>query len=619
MARQPYFVNTSQKQMDVEVSFGGGMCPQAHPEKLRDDQSQIIENADIVAGGVLQARGAYDRTDALGLSNNSQGRFKYQTLAGGTDIVACNGLLWTVSGGTATQLTITGLASFQTTRPIEAVQYRDKMYFATGSGLVMYDGTTASLVNAYAPNGLEALYIGTNGLALQPDNYMSDTTGAADVILGVTASSRYGMINQNVTFTTYIQQISGDSLEYLFEFKQVVSADYTKGRDWSSAKTWTANFGIKADYMIRVSLRKAGTTTVLSQYVLPRYKVQTTPDETPEAGVNFNDLKTCNRIFVHYDRLCIYGCTTNPDYLFISHLNNFTYFPRTNIIKVTDPLRGGLQKVAQFRNYLVCYTNGSIQMITGQSPADFTKTPIHTTIGTTYPYSVQVMTNYMLFVGNDNAVYRLQPIRTNTMAMDVHRIDESLKDQISSLLVQSTNVLSAMYNTQYYLYIESSGQYNMIYRYYYDMDVWVRDSVQFNFISMMTYNNTLLLCGKTAGNLYKLDNTKFKDSGSQTYQMRILSKDFDFGMPHHRKKLKQYQLLAKMTNVTTISVDTYLDNTLLSNTVLNYDSNQNSDAQKLKVMASGRFRYAKVDVKITVNELVQLIGFGFVYKLNTPK
>jgi hypothetical protein len=39
MVRQNYFVNTSQKQMEVFSSFGGGMVTQAHPEKLKDNQS----------------------------------------------------------------------------------------------------------------------------------------------------------------------------------------------------------------------------------------------------------------------------------------------------------------------------------------------------------------------------------------------------------------------------------------------------------------------------------------------------------------------------------------------------------------------------------------------------
>lgn len=622
MARQPYFVDTNTKQMEVFGSFGGGMVTQPHPEKIRDDQFVLMENVDIVEGGVVQARGAYAQTNAPNpsISGNTQGFFRYRK-ADGTyqDIVAINGKLYTVSGNTYTQLNISGLAAFQTTRPIEAVQYRDKMYFATGSGLVVYDGNTASLVKAYAPNGLEALYIGTNALAENPDNYLSDATGAANVILGVVPSQRYGVINQPVTFTAYVQKVASDTLEYQFETKLRDEPKYKVAQSWSTNKTFTTSFSKQADYMVRVSIRRQGQETVLNQYVLPRYRVNTTPDEHPEPGVNFNNISTCNRIFVHYDRLYLYGDTTNPDFLYISHLNKFDYFPRTNIVKVTDPLRGALQSVKQYKNFLVCFTNGSIQMITGTNPKEFTKQPIHTTLGTLYPYSVQVMKNYIVFVGNDNGVYILKSFNyASDDKMNVERIDDAIRDNIGRLIKTSTKLLSCIYNNQYFLYIENAGG-NYIYRFYYELGVWVRDSVSMSFHTMNTIDNTVILTDVSSGIVYQLKHDVFKDGTRTTYNMHIISKDYDFGMPHHRKKLKQYQILAKMSPMTFISVLVYTDNLLLTTSQLTYDHSQNTDAQKLKVMASGRFRYVKTDITIPVNERVQLIGFGFVFKMNTPK
>ena len=147
MAKQPYFVNSSQKQMDVQGSFAGGMVSQSHPEKLRDDQYQIMENADIIQGGVTQSRGAYSKTNdpSTPISGLTQGKWRYANLAGGTDIVAINGNLYSVVNNSYTKIPITGLTNgFQTSREINAVQLRDKMYFATGSGIVVYDGSTAS-------------------------------------------------------------------------------------------------------------------------------------------------------------------------------------------------------------------------------------------------------------------------------------------------------------------------------------------------------------------------------------------------------------------------------------------------------------------------------------------
>lgn len=624
MARQNYNVNTSEKKLEIFGDFSGGMNSQSHPERIGDSQSVLMENVDVVAGGVVQGRGGYQQTNnpSSAISGKTQGRFRYENLAGGQDMVAVNGNLYTVSGNTFTKLTITGLTSFQTTRPIEAVQDRQYMYFATGSGLVKYDGATASLVTPYTPDALEAMYVGLNGLASNPQNYMGDASGAANVILGVVLSTRYGIVNKLVTATAYVQQVSGDTLEYKWEYKNVTSADWKKvnGTDWGTAKSITMRFSKKGDYELRCSLRVKGTTVILSEYVIPRFKVNSTPPTKVEPVLNATDLNKCNRIFIHYDRLFIYGDTGNPDFLYVSQLNNFAYFPTTNVLKITDPLRGSLQTIVRYKNYLVCFTNNSIQVVSGQSPADFSKTPVHTTLGTKYPDSVQIMKNYIAFIGNDGGVYILKSFSyASDEKLNVERIDDEIRDSIVTLVKgASAPIISTVYSNQYYVYIEGSAG-NFLYRYYYELGIWVRDSVDIPFATLDTIDSVLYTTHKAGGVMYKLNPLVYKDGVSTPYMMTIKSKDYDFGYPHHRKKIKEYQLLANLTSKSTITVSLYADNNLLVVTPLSFDPTQNSDSQKLKVMASGRFRYVKTVISIPVNELVQLIGFGFVFKENTPK
>jgi hypothetical protein len=697
MARQPYLVNTSQKQLEVFSSYGGGMNTQVHPEKLKDEQSVLIENADIIQGGILQARGAYKQTnhcevihlntmdnimdenftfdmlsaftfndlntDALSVSNvdtdayyktfeqwsfeqitfdvlkdykmndlkttgvlkpntgNSQGMFRYHTEDGHMDIVAIKGKLYMViDNSTYKKLSIVGMKSFQTTRTVEATQYRDKMYIATGSGLVMFDGNRAYAVTAYAPNGLEALYIGTNGYAKDPLNYLSDTTGASNMILGVTTNLRYALVNQEITLTAYVEHIQGDILEYQFEYRKVADADYTVVIDWTTSKTATLKFTSPADYAFRINLRKQGTTTVLSQYVLPKYTVSSTPSTKEEDdSINFDNLAACNRVFVHYDRLFLYGDTTYKDYLYISHLDKFDYFPRTNIIKLSDPLRGELQNVARYKNMLLCWTNGSIQMLTGTSPLDYVLQPVHTTLGTLHGKSVRIIKNYITFVGNDNGLYILKSFNyASDEKLNVERIDEPIRDDLTELLASSTKVLSTVTNNQYFLYIETDKQ-NYVYRYYYEYNVWVRDVIELSFRTLDTFDNVVTACATNNGTVYKLDPDTFVDGTNKRYIMKVKSKNFVFGLPHHRKKLKQYQLLTKLKPSSSLTVSIYADDKLLSVTPSGYDPTQSSDSQKLLIMSSGRFRYVTVDITVPVRDSIQLLGFGFIFKQNTPK
>jgi hypothetical protein len=696
MTRQNYFVNTSQKQMEVFSSFGGGMVTQAHPEKLKDNQSILIENADIIQGDVLQARGAYslvnecdvihfntmadfydeeisfadlsthtmDELKLTGLTRNnvnsslyyttmeqlklekitftnlkehtmnelktqgiikpntgdSQGMFRYYTATGYQDIIAINGKLYTITDDiTYKKLPIVGLRNFQTTKTIEAVQYRDKLYIATGSGIVIYDGKSATMMVAYKPNGLEALYIGTNGYAVDPLNYLTNAVEVGIAILGMTVSNRYGAINNNVTFTAYYQAPADASLEFMFETKKLTDTIYTMARDWSSSPVLTKSFSSADDYMVQVSVRTAGTTVTLNQYVLPKYTISSTSSNKDEEEVNYDDISSCNRLFIHYDRLFVYGDTTHPDYLYISHLNNFSYMPRTNIIKITDPLRGALQRIVRYKNMLLCFTNGSIQMLSGTSPTDFALSPVHTTLGTLTSNSVQIMKNYVVFVGNDNGVYVLKSFNySSDDKLNVERLDNEIQDTITSLISSSSKILSTITNNQYFLYIENDKQ-NYIYRFYYEYGVWVRDKVDLSFQTFTTLDNEITACDTNNGVVYKLKSDVFKDGKDKFYTMNVQSKSYNFNMPHHKKKLKQYQLITNLSSISSIITTIYADNTLLTTKPLNYDPTQDSTAQKLNVMASGRFRCIKTDISIKVKEHIQLIGFGFVFKQNTPK
>lgn len=622
MARQNYNVNTGEKKIEVYTSFGGGMVTQSHPEKLRDDESVLIENADIVAAGVLIPRGGYQKTNTSStvISGNTQGRFRYENLAGGQDIVAINGKLYSVSGSTYTQIVIPGLAAFQASRPIEAVQDRTNMYFATGSGVVKYDGVSAALITAYAPTALEALYVGTNGYSTSPDTYMTDVAGNANALLGVVPGKRYGIVNEKINFTAYVTYISGNVLEYKWEYKNISEVDYKVAKDWSTTKELSLTFSQKGDYILRITLRVQGTTTELSQYILPRYKVNSVPDEKPEQSVTFENMKTCNRIFIHHDRLYLYGDTTFPDNLYCSQRDNFTYFPRTFITKVTDSFRGSLQTVVRYRGFLIAWTNNSIYTIRGREPKEFEKEPIHTTLGTKHPYSVQIMKNYIAFVGNDNGIYYLKSFNyASDDKLNIERIDDKIRDVVVDHIKAATFIQAAIYNDQYYLYIEGST-YKYMYRFYYDYGLWVRDTFVVNLRNVVAMDNFLYATSKLNGDLYKLNPDVFRDETSTVYTMKVHSKNFNFGHPHHRKKMKVYQLLAKLTNSTTITVKLYADDVLLSTTQLQHDPLQaGSDAQKLKIMQSGRFRYVQSEIEIPVNESVELIGFGFIFKENTPK
>jgi hypothetical protein len=627
MAQQPYFVNTTDKVMEVFNSLGGGMVSQLHQSKMRDDQLRVIENGEIIAGGVVTNRGGYKKTNdpSTAISGNTQGVFWYDDNASGQTIAAINGKLYKVVGNVYTNLPITNLAAgFQTTRGVESVQYRSLMYFATGSGLVKYDGTTASLVSAYTPTGLEALYVGLNGYAADPESYIADNTaGAANTILGFKCSSRYGLMNQYTDITAYVEKISTDTLEYRWSSKLVTESKYVVYQDWAQNKVYHHKFTKKSDYMVKCEIRKLGTTIILDENILPKFRVLSSPDPNPAPTINFADISTCNRIFLHYDRLCMYGDTTNTDHLYISHLNNFSYFPRNNIMRVFDSSRGRLRACVQYKNFLLCFTDNSTQMITGTSPADFAKSPVHTTIGTDKPYSVSVMKNYVAFVGRDDAIYVVKSFNFSTTdKLNIERIDLSIKDEIQSKIAPSASVGTVVANDQLYIYVQGTTDC-YIYRYYYELDVWVRDYVNMQYTNMKIINNTLWFTSLTGGRIFQLTKGYYFDDTTTTsnrFTLVLTSKDYDYGMPYHKKKLKQFQLLCDIGVSSTVVTNLYSDNgTLLTQNLITNSGDAADDSQKLIATGSGRFRYVKADMRIQVLEDVSILGFGFVFKYGMPK
>jgi hypothetical protein len=631
MTKQPYFVNTSDKQMEIFNSLGGGMVTQLHQSKMKDDQLRLIENGDIIAGGVITNRGGYKRTNkpSTAISGLTQGVFFYDdnTLNGQT-IIAINGKLYKVSGNTYTNLPITNLTGgFQTTRLIEAVQYRTLMYFATGSGLVKYDGTTATLVDAYTPTGLEALYVGLNALAVDPESYIADNTaGAADLILGFKCDSRYGLVNQYTDITAYVEKISSHTLEYRWssKFTSEPTSKYHVWQDWSTNKVYHHKYTHKNDYSIKCEIRKQGTTAVLDEHVLSKFRVLSSPDPKPAPTINFADISTCTRILLHYNRLVMYGDTNNPDHLYISHLNNFAYFPRNNILRVFDSARGKLKACVQYRNFMLCFTDNSIQMLSGSSPTDFSLSPVHTTIGTNRSHSVAVIKNYVAFVGSDNAVYIIKQFNYSTTdKLNIERIDLPIQDDITNNISQSSSVMTTVYNNQLYIYIQNLNDC-FVYRYYYELDVWVRDwNAVMQFANMRALNNVLYFTSSSGGQIFQL--TKgyfFDDDATKSYRftLALVSKDYDYGMPYHKKKLKQFQVLCSMQTSTRILTTLYSDDgVLLAANMGTTAKDASNDSQKIIMAGNGRFRYIKADMRIGVLADFTILGFGFVFKYGAPK
>jgi len=561
MVRSGYYTNPSEKKLETFNNFTGGLNTVTTNDNLSDKELVFLENADLDAKGNITRRLGMTSRLVPPVTGLGQGYFRFYK-ADGTyeEITAVNGNLY--KNGVV--LPITNLATFQTTRRIEAVQFQTSLYIATGSGLVEYDGTTAKTVVPYKPNGLDAMYVGYNALYPDPINYVSDSTSIAINIDTIIYDKRYGIVNQPTKFTMITTKGASDVLEYKTEYKRVVDTNYTTLQDYSLAavgKTVTFTPTEATDYMLRFSVRKQGTTGQDVVFNYPKYTVNGTDQNTT---LSSSGIQTCNRIFVFNDRLCMYGDTVNSNQLYISHLNNPRYFPTNNMIDFKSDRQEGITACVKYRNCLVVFTPTNIQLLDGTSPQDFQKMVINASVGCVAPYSACLVTNGVHFVSKEG-IFILYSIRSTGIHMDVKRVDMTIWNSVP----KSTDCVGVYYNKQFHLVYPTD---QVRFRYYTDLGVWTRDTSSKMTLGQLTeWDGLLIGQRKDVGDIVQFDPkavSTVTDLG-EVYKFILETKYFDFGQPYHKKVLKQMQLLMKVQGVAShLKVYVSADSSL----VLNPDS-----------------------------------------------
>lgn len=614
MARRGYYTEPWEKKLEEYQNFSGGINTTAAQDLMGDHELTTAVNVSLdERGSVARRTGMKAHRTPTTVGGTGQGFFRfYKSVYDYEEIVAIDGKL-EIDGVVKT---IDGLPEgFQTERFIEAVQYYDKMYFATGSRLVEYDGTTLKVVEPHKPQPLEALYVGTNGLADNPNDYLENGTGSTLQITGVIFSERYGVMNEPFSLTAYYSKKAEDSVEYQFEYRYPFMEDgvWHLGQDWDASNVWTFIAEGEGDMQFRINARVTGGTVAEAQYLVPSYRIKPAPDPNdvkPEDG----GIKTCNRILVHWDRLILYGDTTNFNVIYISHLKNPSYFPVPNSLIFETKKNEPLNAIVRFRDHLVAFTNTSIQALFGKSPTDYRRTVLNTSVGSIAPKSVAVMDNYIVFLSLEG-VYYLKSIGYVDDKANVAPLDDNVKN----LLHQDKNAVGIIYEDQYHLTYPTRSER---FRYYKALGAWVKDESPHLNITSMSVDGVELYGQLTDGSLVQFDNMLYKDL-NHIYTMKIETKYFAFGQPYHRKKLKELQLtLASTTKTNVADMNLFIDGMNNISDTINHKikiiPTEPYDDYIAKLKIKGNCMRTKVQILHTADDSLQLMGLAFILKLKKP-
>lgn len=465
----------------------------------------------------------------------------------------------------AYNIPITGLdAGFQTKLPIEAAQYKDLMVFATGTKLVEYDGTTAKVMEPYKPTAMEAIYIGTNAIADNPDSYIQDQE-ATTLDVAIKPQKRSGVTNQITTMTAFVSKPATiTSVKYKWEWRKVGDTAWQLGRDYTAdaaGKSWDFKPTTTGKFELKVTVQNAAVTTQTADYTITNYPVNDVEDKA-NVTLPVDSIQTCRKIILHWDRFILAKDNLYPHQMYISDLNNPRYFPTTNSINFDANKQEPITALVRYRDMLVVFTKTTVQTLVGKSPSDYRRALIHDGIGCIADRTAHVIGNHIVFLSNEG-IQMLAPSALTLDTLNVKRIDS----QIKSAIVRDPDAAGLVHDGQYWICLPSQS---IIYRFYYDGTVWVRDkSSKLNIVAFAEFENRVYEL-TFDGKLYKQDNSVYSDV-DEVYDMLVESKFLDLSTSFNQKKLKRLYVLAKhFTATVNLKVKVYADSAL----VLDPDSGQ---------------------------------------------
>jgi hypothetical protein len=613
MVRQSYYTEPWRKEFQLFENFASGMNTTSSDDNMVDSELRDMLNISLDEKGSMTRRTGYVEHLMSQVPNAKVQGFHrhFKSVSEFVDMIFVNG---TVEIGGVVQSGIT----FQSDRTVDAVQWGQRTYIATGSGLYTYkDGEGFKKVEPKKPDPLEALYIGTNALADDPNAYLEDGLGSHLQLTGVTFSTRYGTINNPFTLTAFvIKQNASDVIEYQFEYRFpfMEAGAFHMGQDWSTSKTWTHKPEGEGDMQFRIRARKQGTVISSIIYDVPKYQIKPAPDPD-DIAPDYTGIHTCNRILLHWERIILYGDTKNFDTIYISHLKAGNYFPMTNTLAFETPTKEPLNALVRFRDYIIAFTDTTVQALFGKSPRDYSRRVLNTAVGCIAPKGVTVLDNYVAFVSLDG-IYYLKSVGYVEDKANVARLDERIVNIVPK---GKRNAVMNMFRNELHVYFPDE---QLRFRYSRELNAWTKDnSALFNVVDTKTYGiNNYLACAN--GRIALASDTVYTDVG-HVYKSSFKTKYLSFGIPHHPKKMKELQITARGHELGMMAtVRAYLDGVNRMNDVVEWKSKfpipngYNTFEDKLKI--AGKCLRVMIEVEQEQPHAFTFLDFGIVHKIKKP-
>lgn len=553
MTRQQYQTKPYEKLMEAYQRFDGGLNTISAPDAMLDTELTDLLNTDIGERGSLKRRHGLRRVKPLP-AGKKQGYFRFYKTDGSFDeIFAIAGKFYMNDNSTDTPIWGMDKDQYQKEKLIDAVQFNNALYIATGTKLVRYTTEQGFWAmdhedaGAYQPTTMEMTYIGSNILVPDPESHLKDTVGLVASIDYVLPSYTKEGSRYRLEAKVFSTNVTGEEYEFALHYRNINK----RGEAWPDTHPWAwakliyprnvfgGNPSSPGEYELKAVMRKKGTTAILSEWegsiIIP---------ETEEAPTKSTyTIHKCTRVTLHWNRLMLYGDPDNPTRLYMSHLNTPNYFPALLNLEFDNPRREPLTTILHYRNSLVAFTKTSTQALYGTGPSDYRRVMLHTDLGCISPNGAAVMKNHIGFLSMQG-IYALKTMGLTDDKATVEKLDI----KIANIVPLDTDAI-AIFNDSQLQFTFPSRKTRL--RFYHDLGAWTKDESElFSFAGISNIDGELfcLVDSTTYSGLYVFDKLVYND---HTYNYTDLweSKYLSFGQPYHKKKLKEIHILTAPKDV----------------------------------------------------------------------
>lgn len=414
----------------------------------------------------------------------------------------------------------------------------------------------------------EAVMWGYN--MLQTNAYTFTDTEAAGTIqllglLPYKADSSLALnakVNETVKLRCYYAGPSANTYTIKWEWKEVTGSDWTAFKEevdkvMTGLPQITADFSFPAEeLMIRITFTKTGTTFPEQVLTVAFNLSQSDTGNTNLKQENY-DLSTATGMTYWKNRLIVYGLPQDRTVMFMSDVNDPTYFPYPNSADLFDE---PVIHVLPFLDNLLVFTTTKLHMLTLSTDGlSWTKKHIQSNLDIKEwdIHLIQQVKN-MVFFKSGNYYYMVVPSTKTTslgqlvvtnVSKNIERLLDSFKENIDSIVKLMYDYDRGLELVHYYNFLDYEDVHN----------VYVFKTVYDVYMNIVLLYNTMtrtwrfhIFESSDIVKPYKQDTTKkgtlisILNGGTQFLQFNPLSaKDFYYNTTYTEvtPTFKNYQLL----------------------------------------------------------------------------